>query len=206
MELRVLGAHNMESKETRMESHLIDGVLLLDAGGPTRALTFQEQMGIRAIILSHRHFDHVRDLLPLGGTRRDTDVTLDASIMFADPDALAFLTIVRTDRYKLVAVHGLEAGELYDLEQDPDETHNRWDVEYREVKVSMLSRLCGRMAWTVDPLPVRSKTHPLSLTPRSCQAIRGLPRGHHAKRAHPRPFVYGALKALHFATVNPGSA
>ena len=27
MELRILGAHNTESRETRMESHLLDGVL-----------------------------------------------------------------------------------------------------------------------------------------------------------------------------------
>ena len=44
MELRVLGAHNMESKHTRMESHLIDGVLALDAGSITRALSFDEQL------------------------------------------------------------------------------------------------------------------------------------------------------------------
>ena len=66
MELRVLGAHNAESKTTRMESHLIDKVLVLDAGGLTRSLSFEEQSAIRAVILSHRHFDHVRDLLPLG--------------------------------------------------------------------------------------------------------------------------------------------
>ena len=77
MQLRVLGAHNLESRDTRMESHLIDGVLALDAGGLTRALTFDEQRGIRAIILSHRHFDHVRDLLPLGLVLRDTGATVE---------------------------------------------------------------------------------------------------------------------------------
>ena len=87
----------------------------------------------------------------------------NASVMFSDPDPLAFLTMVRTERYKLVVVHGLDAGELYDLGRDPGETQNRWsDEEYREVKVSMLIRLCDRMAWTVDPLPVRSKTHPMT--------------------------------------------
>ena len=87
----------------------------------------------------------------------------NASIMFSDPDPLAFLTMVRTERHKLVAVHGLDDGELYDLELDPDETQNHWhDVEYRDVKVSMLTRLCDRMAWTVDPLPVRSKMHPMN--------------------------------------------
>ncbi len=87
----------------------------------------------------------------------------NASVMFSDPDPLAFLTMVRTERYKLVVVHGLDDGELYDLQRDPAETVNRWnDAEYRDVKVSMLVRLCDRMAWTVDPLPVRSKTHPMT--------------------------------------------
>ncbi len=68
----------------------------------------------------------------------------------------AHATMVRTDRYKLVAVHGMEPGELYDLQRDADETHNRWnDPEYQSVKLEMLKRLCDRMAWTVDPLPVR---------------------------------------------------
>ena len=77
MKLRVLGAHNVESRHTRMESHLVDGVLALDAGSLTRALTPDEQRGIRAIILSHRHFDHVKDLLPLGIAIRNEGVTVD---------------------------------------------------------------------------------------------------------------------------------
>ena len=89
MELRILGAHNLESADTRMESHLIDGVLALDAGGLTRALSFPEQKAIRAIILSHRHFDHVRDLLPLGLAVRDTGVTVD---IYAIEDTLSFVS------------------------------------------------------------------------------------------------------------------
>jgi arylsulfatase A-like enzyme len=70
------------------------------------------------------------------------------------PDAHA--TMVRTDRYKLVAYHGVREGELYDLEHDPPETHNRWqDPEYAAVKIDLLETLCERMAWTVDPLPLR---------------------------------------------------
>ncbi|MDP6131946.1 MAG: MBL fold metallo-hydrolase [Dehalococcoidia bacterium] len=88
MELRVLGAHNMESKHTRMESHLIDGVLALDAGSITRALSFDEQLGIRAIILSHRHFDHVRDLPAIGLALRNTGVTVD---VYAIPDTIEFV-------------------------------------------------------------------------------------------------------------------
>ena len=79
----------------------------------------------------------------------------NSSVMFEDPAAHA--TMVRTDRYKLVAVHGMDAGELYDLQEDPNETHNRWfDPAHQAAKVHMLKRLADRMAWTVDPLPVRA--------------------------------------------------
>lgn len=88
MRLRVLGAHNMESRDTRMESHLIDDVLALDAGGLTRALTFDEQKRIRAIILSHRHFDHVKDLLPLGIAMRTSGVTVE---IYAIQDTVDFV-------------------------------------------------------------------------------------------------------------------
>jgi arylsulfatase A-like enzyme len=65
-------------------------------------------------------------------------------------------SMVRTERYKLVAVHGRGSGELYDLQEDPNETHNRWDdAGYQNVRASMFRLLCDRMAETADPLPVR---------------------------------------------------
>jgi arylsulfatase len=71
-----------------------------------------------------------------------------------DPTAQA--TMVRTGQFKLVVDHSTGCGELYDLENDPAETHNRWDdPAAAQVKSDMLLRLCNRMAWTVDPLPLR---------------------------------------------------
>lgn len=71
-------------------------------------------------------------------------------------DPAAHLTMVRTRRHKLVCAHGSDTGELYDLEEDPGETNNRWDdPDCGPVKTHMLKRLCDRMAWTVDPLPLR---------------------------------------------------
>lgn len=65
-------------------------------------------------------------------------------------------TMVRTDRHKLTVDHTAGNGELYDLQQDPEETHNRWaDPAYSAIKADLLIRLCNRMAWTVDPLPPR---------------------------------------------------
>jgi hypothetical protein len=64
--------------------------------------------------------------------------------------------MVRDERFKLVVVHGLDEGELYDLDCDPNETHNLWAVpEAQGIKLRMYQRLCDRMAWTVDPLPER---------------------------------------------------
>jgi arylsulfatase len=65
-------------------------------------------------------------------------------------------TMVRTDRTKIVVFHGMEIGELYDLQYDPNETHNLWsDPAAADLKAAMLKRVCDRMAWTVDPLPPR---------------------------------------------------
>jgi arylsulfatase A-like enzyme len=78
----------------------------------------------------------------------------NALVSHKDPTAQT--TLVRTERYKLVVTHGLNTGELYDLEQDPQETHNLWNQpEAQPLKLEMFQRLCDRMAWTVDPLPPR---------------------------------------------------
>ena len=71
------------------------------------------------------------------------------------PDVV-YGTMLRTDRHKIVRIHGTNDGELYDLETDPQETHNLWnDSEYANEKIDMLTRLTDRMAWTTDPLPQR---------------------------------------------------
>jgi arylsulfatase A-like enzyme len=71
-----------------------------------------------------------------------------------DPTAQA--TMVRDERFKLVVMHGLGSGELYNLDNDPTETRNLWNVpEAQGPKLAMFQRLCDRMAWTVDPLPER---------------------------------------------------
>ena len=88
MQLRILGAHHFESRETRFSSHLIDGVLALDAGSLTRALTFDQQRQIRALILTHRHFDHIRDLVPLGLVFYKAEATLD---IYAIEDTIDFV-------------------------------------------------------------------------------------------------------------------
>lgn len=66
MEVRFLGTHNLESASSRLVCLLIDGVLAVDAGSLTSGLTFEEQREVKAILLSHHHFDHIRDLNTFG--------------------------------------------------------------------------------------------------------------------------------------------
>lgn len=62
MILRFLGTHDAESISTRLVSIVIDEILAVDAGSLTSGLTFDEQMNIKAILLSHGHYDHIRSI------------------------------------------------------------------------------------------------------------------------------------------------
>lgn len=76
--------------------------------------------------------------------------------MTADEHSIAHGTMVRTDRYRLLRWHVLDDGELYDLREDPNERHDRWDdPEYADVKTRLLNRLSDRMFETAEPLPER---------------------------------------------------
>ena len=88
MELRVLGAHNQETRTTRLVSLLVDGVLALDAGALTSTLTLPEQRRIEALLLTHRHYDHVRDLPFLALNTMDCGATLP---VHAPDDAILHL-------------------------------------------------------------------------------------------------------------------
>jgi ribonuclease BN (tRNA processing enzyme) len=62
MKIQILGAHSSETKTTRCISFLIDNTLAIDAGGLAAALSLKKQKGIKAILLTHAHFDHIKDI------------------------------------------------------------------------------------------------------------------------------------------------
>jgi ribonuclease BN (tRNA processing enzyme) len=66
MKIKILGAHNIESKDTGCACLLIDDVLALDAGALTSRLSFEAQQKLRAVLLTHWHYDHVKDIPILG--------------------------------------------------------------------------------------------------------------------------------------------
>jgi len=62
MDIRILGAHNCESEDSRFVSLLVDDVLALDAGALTSSLSWQSQLKLEAILITHQHYDHIRDV------------------------------------------------------------------------------------------------------------------------------------------------
>jgi ribonuclease BN (tRNA processing enzyme) len=66
MNIRFLGAHNSESKDARPACILIDNFLAIDAGGLVSGLSFSEQLAIEALLITHHHYDHIKDIPMLG--------------------------------------------------------------------------------------------------------------------------------------------
>jgi len=62
MNIKFLGVHNCESQNTKFISLLIDDVIAIDAGGLTSSLSFPAQQKLKAILLTHQHYDHIRDI------------------------------------------------------------------------------------------------------------------------------------------------
>jgi len=69
MDFKVLGCHGGESPKHQCPAFLLDGRVCLDAGSITNMLTLKEQQKVEAVIVSHAHMDHVRDLAMLADTR-----------------------------------------------------------------------------------------------------------------------------------------
>jgi len=66
MNIRFLGTHNSESKDVRPACILIDNFLAIDAGGLISSLTFSEQLAIEALLITHHHYDHIKDIPMMG--------------------------------------------------------------------------------------------------------------------------------------------
>jgi ribonuclease BN (tRNA processing enzyme) len=66
MHIRLLGVHQGESRNTKFLSIVVDEVLAIDAGSLTSGLTFEEQKLLRAVLVTHYHYDHIKDIPMIG--------------------------------------------------------------------------------------------------------------------------------------------
>jgi phosphoribosyl 1,2-cyclic phosphodiesterase len=62
MRIKVLGASGSEVPGHNCPAFLVDGTFLLDAGTIVLSLTIREQTGIRQILFTHAHFDHIKGI------------------------------------------------------------------------------------------------------------------------------------------------
>jgi ribonuclease BN (tRNA processing enzyme) len=89
MKIRFLGAHNTESRDTRLSGLLVDDALALDAGGLTSSLTLTEQLGLKAVLITHQHYDHIKDLPLLAMNRSLNNTTLDVYCLASTGEAIS---------------------------------------------------------------------------------------------------------------------
>jgi cAMP phosphodiesterase len=124
LRLQILGCHGGELPNCRSTCFLIDGALALDAGALTGSLALDQLEKVDDILISHSHFDHVKDLplladLMLG--RRDRPIRIHASLecsrtlrenMFNDflwPD----FTRIPTKRKPILELKSFKAGSSF---------------------------------------------------------------------------------------------
>ena len=66
MEVRILGAHVTEIAGAKPTALVINGTLALDAGSLCSGLTLHDQRKLKAVLITHYHYDHVKDLPMIG--------------------------------------------------------------------------------------------------------------------------------------------
>ncbi len=70
---------------------------------------------------------------------------------FNKPFSGTYATMLRDDRYKLVVYHGHGLGELFDLENDPEEYVNLWDdPAMLEAKMRLMQQSFDALAFATD--------------------------------------------------------
>jgi cAMP phosphodiesterase len=89
MELFVAGCHGGETPKHRTCAFVLDGTLAIDAGALTSGLSLVEQKKLKAVVVSHAHLDHIRDLATLVDNRTQMDA--EPLEVFGIPETLKAL-------------------------------------------------------------------------------------------------------------------
>ncbi|MDB4996603.1 MAG: hypothetical protein JWM74_4035 [Myxococcaceae bacterium] len=69
MDLRVIGCHGGETPRHRTSSFVLDDRLAIDAGALTSMMELKAQCALEAVLVSHAHLDHIRDLATIADNR-----------------------------------------------------------------------------------------------------------------------------------------
>jgi 3',5'-cyclic-nucleotide phosphodiesterase len=69
MDLRVIGCHGGETPKHRTCAFVVDDILGIDAGSLTSGMDLKAQCALEAVLVSHAHLDHIRDLATIADNR-----------------------------------------------------------------------------------------------------------------------------------------
>jgi 3',5'-cyclic-nucleotide phosphodiesterase len=69
MDLRIIGCHGGETPRHRTSSFVLDDRLAIDAGALTSGMELKAQCALEAVLVSHAHLDHIRDLATIADNR-----------------------------------------------------------------------------------------------------------------------------------------
>jgi 3',5'-cyclic-nucleotide phosphodiesterase len=69
LDLRVIGCHGGETPKHRTSAFVLDDRIAIDAGSLTSGMDLKAQSGLEAVLVSHAHLDHVRDLATIADNR-----------------------------------------------------------------------------------------------------------------------------------------
>jgi cAMP phosphodiesterase len=69
VELKVIGCHGGETPKHRTSAFVLDNRIAIDAGSLTGGVGLKQQCALEAVLVSHAHLDHVRDLATLADNR-----------------------------------------------------------------------------------------------------------------------------------------
>ena len=69
MDLKVIGCHGGETPKHRTSAFVLDDRLAIDAGSLTSGMELKAQCALEAVLVSHAHLDHIRDLATIADNR-----------------------------------------------------------------------------------------------------------------------------------------
>jgi 3',5'-cyclic-nucleotide phosphodiesterase len=69
LDLRVIGCHGGETPKHRTSAFVLDDRVAIDAGSLTSGMDLPAQAALEAVLVSHAHLDHVRDLATIADNR-----------------------------------------------------------------------------------------------------------------------------------------
>jgi 3',5'-cyclic-nucleotide phosphodiesterase len=128
VQLRVIGCHGGETPKHRTSAFLLDERLAIDAGSLTSGLDLKLQCQLEAVLVSHAHLDHIRDLATIADNRAQF--------------GCAPLVIVATKPTLDVLKRHFFNGLVWpDFTQIPSKKHPT--IVYKTLKPEVRSEICG---------------------------------------------------------------